>query len=154
MECPFSARIFLFIDVWNLIDLFLWICVLQFFLRLISSFSSDQRLYISLTIMDHCCELIHVKKNGSNGTSYPLSQGSEMVLGRYAVVKQETMQQWMHEIALHLNLQCSYAIQLINSIKFIFFLRSDKNCDFRIQLPSVTEKHMKININDDGKVCI
>lgn len=29
---------------------------------------------------------------------------------------------------------------------------SDKNCDFRIQLPSVAEKQIKINIDNDGKV--
>ena len=32
--------------------------------------------------MEACCEFIHIKKNGADGTSYPLTGGSEMILGR------------------------------------------------------------------------
>ena len=35
---------------------------------------------------------------------------------------------------------------------YILSFCSDKECDFRIQLPSVCDKHVKIDIDGNGKV--
>lgn len=34
-----------------------------------------------------CCELVHVKPNGSDGTSYPVCKDSVLILGRSEIVK-------------------------------------------------------------------
>ena len=78
-------------------------------------------------MMETCCEFIHIKKNGADGTAYPLTKGTVM-LGRFA---------FLSSIWIYI---------------YILSFCSDKECDFRIQLPSVCDKHVKIDIDGNGKV--
>lgn len=43
-------------------------------------------LYEKMSAIE-CCELVHVKPNGSDGTSYPVCKDSVLILGRSEIVK-------------------------------------------------------------------
>lgn len=74
------------------------------------------------------CRFVHLKRNGGDGTSFPLMRESTLILGRYFA-----------------SAGCSLIIKTLTPCR-------DPECDFRVQVPSVSDKHAKLVVDKSGKV--
>ena len=99
-----------------------------------------------------CCELVHVKPNGSDGMSYPVCKDAGLILGRSEIVKYTikklTMIHWTDEKNRHI------LDRQVTGVIFSRPLPSNRHpdCDYRVQLPSVSDKHAKLRVDKAGKV--
>ena len=113
-------------------------------------FSRPTQESLTMSNID-CCEFVRIKKSGGDGASFSLSTNSRIILGRQVMCILFTVPCVLDDRVCIPCCVSTFSL-VLTWAKFPLTCYRDKECDFRIQLPDICDRHALIETKEDGKV--